>query len=31
MRSVSKSMVALLYDIALDRGLVPPPEIPLYP
>lgn len=30
MRSVTKSVVALLYGIALDRGLVPPPEAPLY-
>jgi CubicO group peptidase (beta-lactamase class C family) len=28
-RSVTKSVVALLYGIALDRGLVPPPETPL--
>ncbi len=26
LRSVSKSIVSLLYGIALDRGLVPPPE-----
>lgn len=29
LRSVSKSIVGLLYGIALDRGLVPPPEAPL--
>lgn len=29
LRSVTKSVVALLYGIALDRGLVPPPEAPL--
>ena len=29
LRSVTKSMVGLLYGIALDRGLVPPPEAPL--
>ncbi len=28
-RSVTKSIVGLLYGIALDRGLVPPPEAPL--
>lgn len=28
-RSVTKSVVGLLYGIALDRGLVPPPEAPL--
>ncbi len=31
LRSVTKSIVALLYGIALDRGQVPPPEAPLYP
>jgi CubicO group peptidase (beta-lactamase class C family) len=30
MRSVSKSIVALLYGIALERGQVPPPEAPLF-
>jgi len=29
LRSVTKSVVSLLYGIALDRGLVPPPEAPL--
>ncbi len=29
MRSVTKSIVGLLYGIALERGLVPPPEAPL--
>lgn len=29
LRSVTKSVVALLYGIALDRGQVPPPEAPL--
>jgi len=29
LRSVTKSIVGLLYGIALDRGLVPPPEAPL--
>lgn len=29
MRSVSKSVVGLLYGIALDEGIVPPPETPL--
>jgi CubicO group peptidase (beta-lactamase class C family) len=29
LRSVTKSVVALLYGIALERGLVPPPEAPL--
>lgn len=29
LRSVTKSIVALLYGIALGRGLVPPPEAPL--
>lgn len=29
LRSVTKSVVSLLYGIALDRGLVPPPESPL--
>lgn len=28
-RSVSKSVVALVYGIALERGLVPPPDAPL--
>ena len=31
LRSVSKSIVGLLYGIALDRGKVPPPEAPLLP
>jgi CubicO group peptidase (beta-lactamase class C family) len=30
MRSVSKSIVSLLYGIALARGKVPPPEAPLF-
>ena len=30
-RSVTKSVVALLYGIGLDEGLVPAPEEPLYP
>lgn len=30
MRSVSKSIVGLLYGIALDQSKVPPPEAPLY-
>lgn len=30
MRSVSKSIVALLYGVALERGMVPPPEAPLF-
>ncbi|UYV38162.1 beta-lactamase family protein [Rhodobacteraceae bacterium D3-12] len=30
MRSVTKSVVGLLYGIALDRGLVPPPDAALY-
>jgi CubicO group peptidase (beta-lactamase class C family) len=30
MRSVSKSVVGLLYGIALDGGKVPPPEAPLF-
>jgi CubicO group peptidase (beta-lactamase class C family) len=30
LRSVSKSIVALLYGIALAQGKVPPPEAPLY-
>lgn len=30
LRSITKSVVSLLYGIALDRGLVPPPEAPLY-
>ena len=30
LRSVTKSLVGLLYGIALARGLVPPPEAPLY-
>lgn len=30
LRSCSKSIVALLYGIALQRGLVPPPEAPLF-
>jgi CubicO group peptidase (beta-lactamase class C family) len=29
LRSVTKSIVGLLYGIALDRGAVPPPEAPL--
>jgi CubicO group peptidase (beta-lactamase class C family) len=29
LRSVTKSIVGLLYGMALDRGLVPPPEAPL--
>ena len=29
-RSVTKSVVGLLYGIALDRGLVPSPEAPLF-
>lgn len=29
LRSVTKSIVALLYGIALERGLVPPPDAPL--
>jgi CubicO group peptidase (beta-lactamase class C family) len=29
LRSVTKSIVGLLYGIALDRGLVPPPAAPL--
>jgi hypothetical protein len=29
LRSVTKSIVGLLYGIALDRGLVPPPETSL--
>jgi CubicO group peptidase (beta-lactamase class C family) len=29
LRSVTKSVVSLLYGIALDKGLVPPPEAPL--
>jgi len=29
LRSVTKSILSLLYGIALDRGLVPPPEAPL--
>ncbi len=29
LRSVTKSVVALLYGVALGRGLVPPPEAPL--
>lgn len=29
LRSVTKSVVGLLYGIALERGLVPPPEAPL--
>ncbi len=29
LRSVTKSIVSLLYGIALERGLVPPPEAPL--
>jgi CubicO group peptidase (beta-lactamase class C family) len=30
LRSVSKSIVGLLYGIALDQGKVPPPEAPLF-
>jgi CubicO group peptidase (beta-lactamase class C family) len=30
LRSVTKSIVSLLYGIALARGLVPPPEAPLF-
>ena len=30
LRSVSKSIVGLLYGIALERGKVPPPEAPLF-
>ncbi len=30
LRSVTKSIVGLLYGIALDRGIVPPPEAPLF-
>lgn len=30
LRSITKSVVGLLYGIALERGLVPPPEAPLY-
>jgi CubicO group peptidase (beta-lactamase class C family) len=30
LRSCSKSIVGLLYGIALDQGKVPPPETPLY-
>jgi CubicO group peptidase (beta-lactamase class C family) len=30
LRSVTKSVVSLLYGMALDRGLVPPPEAPLF-
>jgi CubicO group peptidase (beta-lactamase class C family) len=30
LRSVTKSIVSLLYGIALDKGLVPPPEAPLF-
>ena len=29
MRSVTKSIVSLLYGIALEKGLVPPPDAPL--
>ncbi|MGF1477561.1 MAG: serine hydrolase domain-containing protein [Geminicoccaceae bacterium] len=29
LRSITKSVVSLLYGIALDRGVVPPPEAPL--
>jgi len=29
LRSVTKSLVGLLYGIALDRGFVPPPDAPL--
>lgn len=31
LRSCSKSLVALLYGIALSQGIVPAPEAPLYP
>ena len=31
LRSVTKSVVGLLYGIALDRRLVPPPDAPLLP
>ena len=31
LRSVTKSIVGLLYGIALERDLVPPPEAPLLP
>lgn len=31
LRSVTKSVVSLLYGIALAKGLVPPPSAPLYP
>lgn len=30
LRSVTKSVVSVLYGIALDRGLVPPPDAPLF-
>ena len=30
LRSISKSVVGLLYGIALEQGKVPPPEAPLY-
>ncbi|MGG6892906.1 MULTISPECIES: serine hydrolase domain-containing protein [Rhizobium] len=30
LRSVTKSIVSLLYGIALDKGLVPPPHAPLF-
>ncbi|MER8509244.1 serine hydrolase [Mesorhizobium sp. M0199] len=30
LRSVTKSIVSLLYGIALDTGLVPPPDAPLF-
>lgn len=30
LRSVTKSVVGLLYGIALDKGLVPPPDAPLF-
>lgn len=30
LRSVTKSVVGILYGVALDRGLVPPPEAPLF-
>lgn len=30
LRSVTKSIVCLLYGIALDKGLVPPPDEPLF-